>query len=428
PIAELGFFAACGVLISLCLTLLLLPALLAIVPAKPILSQGAERGTSRIDRILLGCGNLAVSRPWLVTATSFAVILVAAAGIFRLDFSHHVLHWFKANSEIRRNTELIDGKMKGSISMEIIVDTGVENGLYHPETMNSLDELEKKLMEYRGGGKDMFVGKTLSLADMLKEINQALNENRSEHYSIPQSRQAIAQELLLFENSGSDDLEDVVDSRFSKARLTAKVPWNDSVAYVDMLDYVRRQIKETFHDKHKITVTGLMVIMMETIFAMMQSTITSYAVAGVIITVLMILLIGRIRMGLISMIPNLSPIVITLGLMGWLGIKLDMFTLLIGSIAIGLAVDDTIHFFHNFRKYYEETGSTRKAVQETLTTAGRAMLVTTLVLTTGFWLFMFASMDNIFFFGLLTGLTIMFAFLADVLLAPALLTIITKSK
>lgn len=128
------------------------------------------------------------------------------------------------------------------------------------------------------------------------------------------------------------------------------------------------------------------------------------------------------------MIPNLFPIILTLGLMGWLEINLDMFTLLIGSIAIGLAVDDTIHFFHNFRKYHEQTENVRKAVEETLLTAGRAMLVTTLVLATGFWIFMLATLNNVFYFGLLTGITLVFAFLADVLLAPAILTLMTKDS
>ncbi len=114
--------------------------------------------------------------------------------------------------------------------------------------------------------------------------------------------------------------------------------------------------------------------------------------------------------------------------MGWLGIPLDMFSMLIGSIAIGLAVDDTIHFFHNFRRYFEETGNIREAVKETMLTTGRAMFVTTLVLATGFWLFIFASLQNLFYFGSLLGITLIFAFLADIILAPALLTIANKDR
>jgi len=114
-------------------------------------------------------------------------------------------------------------------------------------------------------------------------------------------------------------------------------------------------------------------------------------------------------------------------MMGMVGIPLDMFTLLIGSIAIGLAVDDTIHFFHNYMRYLKQYGDSRKAIEETLGTAGRAMLVTSTVLTLGFWLYMLATMNNLFNFGFLTGLTLLIAFLADVNLSPALLTWVDKA-
>ncbi len=135
-------------------------------------------------------------------------------------------------------------------------------------------------------------------------------------------------------------------------------------------------------------------------------------------------LVGSVRMGLISMIPNLAPILITIGIMGWVGVPLDLFTLLIGCIAIGLAVDDTIHFMHNFRRYYEESGDVNEAVRHTLLSAGQAMLFTTLTLSMGFFIYMLSSMTNMILFGLLTGFTILLAFIADVVLAPALMALV----
>ena len=125
-------------------------------------------------------------------------------------------------------------------------------------------------------------------------------------------------------------------------------------------------------------------------------------------------------------LPNLVPVVVTLGLMGWLGMPLDAFTLLIGSIALGLAVDDTTHFLHNFRSYYEQSGDAVAAVRETLTTTGQAMLFTSLVLSSGFFVYMFASMDNLFNFGLLSGFTILVACVAEIFLTPALLTLFAQ--
>ena len=132
--------------------------------------------------------------------------------------------------------------------------------------------------------------------------------------------------------------------------------------------------------------------------ATIESMKQSYLIAILVISLMMILLIGNIRIGLISMIPNLAPIILTLGLMGWFGIPIDLFTMLIGSIAIGLAVDDTIHFMHNYRRYHHDTGDVREAVRNTLLTTGRAMLVTTVVLSSGFFLYMFATLSNLFQF------------------------------
>jgi predicted RND superfamily exporter protein len=114
--------------------------------------------------------------------------------------------------------------------------------------------------------------------------------------------------------------------------------------------------------------------------------------------------------------------------MGWMRIPMNLFTMLVGSIAIGLAVDDTIHFMHNFRRYFEASGDAEFAVMETLHTAGRAMMVTTCVLSIGFFTFMFASMNNLFDFGMLTGITLITALMSDYFLAPALMIIVNRRK
>jgi predicted RND superfamily exporter protein len=135
----------------------------------------------------------------------------------------------------------------------------------------------------------------------------------------------------------------------------------------------------------------------------------------------MILAVGDIRLGLLAMIPNLFPIIIALGVMGYLNIPLNTYNLIGGSIAIGLAVDDTIHFFHNFRRYYLRSGDIDFAVRETLRSAGRALLATTLILVASFWMRLISDLKVIADFGLVMGIALFVAFLADVLLAPALL-------
>ncbi|MBT4287817.1 MAG: MMPL family transporter [Deltaproteobacteria bacterium] len=428
PFADLGIYSSIGVLLALLYTMILIPVLLSIFPVKAINHQQNKK-SNRLDNILLKCGDLAFDHSWKVTSLAFIIFIIAMIGISRLEVTHDVLKWFPEGSIIRQNTDLIEKNLKGSVSMEVVVSTKAENGLYDPEVLTSIEKITNRATEITNNQGIHLVGKTVSLADILKEIHKALNANDDDYYKIPDNKNLIAQEFLLFENSGSDDLENQVDSLFSKTRITLKMPWKDAKVYVNILDEIKEYSRAVLNPDVKILITGLVTLMMETMWAMINSTIISYLIAGVVITILMILLLGNLKIGIVSMIPNLMPIIITLGFMGWANIQLDMFTLLIGSIAIGLAVDDTIHFFHNFRKYYEITGSRKKAIEETLLTAGKAMLVTTLVLATGFWIFMAATLNNLFLFGLLTGMTLVIAFLADVLLAPALLTIIySKDK
>jgi predicted RND superfamily exporter protein len=160
--------------------------------------------------------------------------------------------------------------------------------------------------------------------------------------------------------------------------------------------------------------------------ASINSAVKSYIIAAVVIALMMISVVGGLRIGLLSMLPNFLPIVIVLGFMGIAGIPVDMMSILIGSIALGLVVDDTVHFIYNFRRYYYETGDARQAVEQTFLGTGRALLTTSVVLSTGFIVFVTATMLNIQRFGILVTMTIIVALLADFILSPALLVMFAK--
>ena len=425
PVADLGKFAGTGVLLAMVYTLVLLPALLAIVPIKANKEKIDEPKVTATDRLLTAIGKIATGYPYAILIVSTIILFLSIAGAMKIRFTHDPLRWLPKTNSARIATEKIDQELRGSISLEIIVDTEKENGLYEPDILNRLEESAKYLETLKVG--EIFAGKAWSLTTILKEINRALNENRKEFYTIPQDRKLIAQELLLFENSGSDDMEDFTDSQLSKARLMIKVPFKDAVAYSNFLDVVQEHFQRFYPDE-KIIITGMSTLLFRTVSNAIDSMARSYLYAFIIITILMVLLIGHLRIGLLSMVPNLAPIIVTLGLMGWFKIPMNLFTMLVGNIAIGLAVDDTIHFMHNFRRYFEETGDAKFAVMETLHTAGRAMLVTSCVLSIGFFIFVFATMNNLFHFGLLTGFTIVMALVADYFIAPALMMIVYKNR
>ena len=168
--------------------------------------------------------------------------------------------------------------------------------------------------------------------------------------------------------------------------------------------------------------------MARTIPAAIKSMTRSYILAFLIITIMMMVLVENVKLGLVSMIPNLLPIVAIMGVMGMARIPLDMTTLMIGSIALGLVVDDTVHFMYNFRRYYEKRRDAYHAIRETLLGAGRALLITSLVLSFGFFADMFATLTHIKRFGFFTGMTILVALLADFVVAPALMVVLTRQR
>jgi len=424
PISDLGVFASIGVLISLVLTLTLLPALLSLTKLK----VKAKKEAGKIDRLMKSLARIPVEHTKAILIGSFVIVVASLALASQVRLSHNPLKWFQPDVQTRISTEVIDAKMNGSVTIEVVIDTGKENGWQDPVRLAKLNDFSKKIEAY----KDEYthVGKVVSLATIVKETNRALHENKEEYYAIPKEEKAeeknlVAQELLLFENSGSDDLEDVVDSQFSKARVTIKLPWLDSIEAVGVLNYVKKEAKETFAED-KVEATGMIPLLINTFSNAVYSSAESYLIAGIAITFMMMLILGSVRLGLISMIPNLVPIIMGLVVMYVGKMPLDMFTLLIGSIAIGLAVDDTIHFLHNFKRYYLETGDAAKAIEETFFTTGKAMVITTIVLSLGFFAYLGASMISIQNFGVITGSVIIFALLSDLLLAPALMVVAAK--
>lgn len=419
PISDLGTYASFGVLMSLFLTLTLLPALLSITKLK----QKTKTKADKLDIVMKKLSVIPIRHYKGILLVSGVLVVVAFLAATKIHLSHNPLKWFQPDSYDRISTEVIDENLNGSVTIELIIDTQTENGWNDPERLNKLNRLSSDMEQYVD--RYTHIGKVISLATIVKETNRALHENKEEYYTIPDNADLVSQELLLFENSGSDDLEDVVDSQFSKARISIKLPWTDAVKAVGVLKYVNDEAQKRFPNE-TVTTTGMIPLLINTFAHAVSSSVTSYLIAFIGISLMMILILGSVRIGLLSMIPNLTPIIMGLLIMYVANIPLDMFTLLIGSIAIGLAVDDTIHFMHNFRRYYLEYGDAFKAIEQTFFTTGKAMVITTIVLSLGFYAYMMANMISVQNFGLLTGSVIVLALLADLFLAPALMIVVAK--
>ncbi len=425
-IAEMGIFAAAGVMIALVYSLILLPALIAIVPVKIKHEKIASKKAQRMDSFLLFFVNTSTRYPKQIVLISLLLTIVSVVYITQLKFSQNLIDFFPDDMKVKTDLFFVDDKLNGTITAEVVVDTRTENGIHDPKILNKIEAFTNEVEQIRR--PEIYVGKVFSIIDILKETNKALHDNDAAHYMIPQDKMVIAQELLLFENSGSDDLEKVVDSRFSKTRITIKTPWVDSVIYNTFIEEIEEMAERTFKDQAITYTSGLSAIMGRVIPAALRSMAESYILAFFVITIMMILLVGYLKLGLLSMIPNVIPIIIVMGLIQVVGQPLNLNTLFIGSIAIGMVVDDTIHFMHNFRRYYDLTKDAYTAIRETLLGTGRALLITSLVLSSCFFSLILGTLKSTSSFGFYTAITIVIAFFADFLLSPALLVLYVGRK
>ncbi len=421
PVANLGIFASASIVLGLLFVLVLLPAMLATLKLKhkPVASYNKT-----MDAFLHKIADFSLNNAKSIVIISGVMIIIATSFVVQMKFSHHPLLWFEADNPVRVNVETIDKELNGSMTLEIVVDTGRENGLYEPAMLQKIERTTDYLNTLKDG--EIFVGKTITLVDVLKETNKALNANNAAFYKIPVNKELIAQELFLFANSGSDDLEDFVDSGFSKARITVKVPFVDAIKYNQFLSEVKTHVAQEFGTNANVSFTGVGVLLASIMEKSIHSSATSYVLAFGLIALMMILLIGNIKIGLISMIPNILPMLSIAAIMVGFGIPFDMFSMLVGAIALGLAVDDTVHFMHNFNRYRLEGKNVDEATRLTLINTGRAIITTSIVLALGFLVLLSASMANMFNFGVLTASAIFVALIADFLLVPAMMKILEK--
>lgn len=420
PISHLGIIAPIGVMLAFLYTVVLLPALLSIFPLKAQrqFSESAQE-RSRLVHALTALGDFGTKYSKTVIAGFALLLAISLAGATQARFSHSVLMWFPEQDPLRVAMDTLDESLRGTASIELILDTGKPQGLKDPATLRKIESA----MQFAEGLErgPLFVGKAMSIVDVVKELNQALHENDPAHYVIPDNRDLITQELLLFENSGSDDMEEIVDSEYRVARVSLRVPLTDAMLYQDFVAELQSGVEKILGAEIKVHATGLVDLLTTTFANVVRNMARSNLIAFLLITPMMVLLVGHWRRGLLSMIPNILPVVVVIGVMGWFDIPFDAATTLIGAIIIGLSVDDTIHFMYKFQRYSEQTGNTELAVQKTIETTGAAMFFTSVVLCGGFFVFLFAYLKNGQNFGLLAGIAIIVALLADLVFSPAAL-------
>ncbi len=427
PVADFGIASAMGIIFALIFSVGLLPALITILPIK---NKPLKNPESKLNqRFLRSCGSLAARRPALVLSVWGIVLVSSLISASNMRLSHEPIKWLSEDDPVRISMNRLNDEFGGGMFLEVMIDTDKQGGIKDPELLRRIEQIYQTAYSYEGR---ILISKAVSILDVAKETHQALNRNDASYYAVPDNRELLAQELLLFENSGSDDLERMVDSQFSKARITFRTTYVDAVYYPEFQETFYRDVENILADypgfEGDVVFTGFLSTSSETMPALINSLIRSYLLAFLTITPIMMFMLGSWKVGLLSMLPNVAPIVLALGLLGITDIPLDTFTLLIGSIALGLAVDDTIHFMHNYQRFYSEHGDNERAILQSLQTSGQAILFTSIVLVVSFLIYTLSIIAALVNFGILIALCVGVAFLADATLAPSLVTLVAKRK
>jgi len=260
------------------------------------------------------------------------------------------------------------------------------------ETLVALDSLQRYVDKYP------LTKRSSSILNILKDLNQTLNNGDTAYYAIPANSDEIAQQLLLYENAGGSEAETWIDYDYRRLRLQ-----------VEMNGYNSGEAERELKDVAEVA---------EKLFP--DAKITSFAVSLLIIGVLMMLVFGSIRLGLIGLIPNIMPAITVGGLMGWLGYPLDMMTATIMPMILGLAVDDTIHFINHGHLEFQRQHNYRKATLRTFRIVGTPILLTSLVISANFAMYMTSNGLTIIHMGILSVAGVLTALLADLCITPLL--------
>lgn len=431
-IANFGTFSAVGVFAALLHSLVLLPVLLSFHRGR---RMGAGGTAHRFFRGLLRrCDALSApvyldgrrshGRRNAVLVASAVAMVVVGIGIHRAEVKHDPMTWLPRDNPGRVATETFDAHISGGSSFALLIEAPPGQDLKDLALLRGLAKLERHLLDYRDPVHGAVVRSVAGLLDPVRETWGALHGRAPPDYKLPDSQRGVVDTFTMFENSSADRLRRLLTVDGRVALMVMRVTWLDGQAYRPLITHIEAGIARHVGGRAKLTLTGRGLQSVTSANAIVGDLLRSFAVALLVISALMALLLRDRRLALVALVPNLLPIFAVVGLMGYLGIGVDMSNLLIASIGIGIAVDDTIHFLHHFRDHHTRYHDVDAAIRHAFHHAGQAILNTSLVLMAGFLVFAAADLGNIRIFGALIALTVALALLTDLLLAPALLRLV----
>ena len=418
-VRQFGTMAAAGVMFAFILTITFLPAMIMLLkqtPAKKLKFYTVGFRIKLLNRLV----KIVRVYPKQIIIFTLVVIVICIPGSFQINSHNSLMDDLKPGTTLYDDMMLAEEKMGSILPFEIIVSIKESNSsdikdIKDPEFLRNLDLLQ----QYVSSIED--VGKMVSMTDYIKEFNRAMNDGNNEFYSIPRSRSAIAQTILIY----GDEFNSLVNFDYTKARISGRVKDIDSRRAAEITNDINNYIMNYMPDYMDIEITGTTFLALATNDHLVHNLTTSFMAAFVLITIVMIILFRSVLITLISIIPNIIPMLAMAAIMGYFDILLRPPTAMTFAVAFGIAVDDTIHFLIRYRMELPALGwHYRDANDRTIMTTGLAMTTTTGILVAGFLILIFSSFRPTADFGLLAASTIFVALIIDLTFLPALLGLI----
>lgn len=419
PLRKFGLTGAVGVMFSFVISIFLLPILLSIIPVpKGRYRERIEEGL--LAKILIWLGGWQKKRAIIIILVSSVALIPAILSLPLNIVGTNSIRYLRKNDDIRKQIEWLDDNIGGTRSLEFLIDGGRENAFKDPSLLRKVERFQDHLK----GIKD--ITEVYSAVDLVKTLNRAFHGGKEEARAIPETYAEVTQQLFIIE--GSRELEQFMSYDYSKARVMAMVKADGGLGVYKQLPEVEKVMHEIFGDTARISITGQLYSHQQMEQYIVTSQIKSFALAFVVIQIIMILILRSFRLGMLAMVPNFLPILFGAALLPLLGYHLDIGTTMPAIVTLGLVVDDSIHFLTRLRQQLDRKAGIKVAIARSMNDVGRPIIFTSLVLGLGFLAIFPSKFVPGAQFGILAASVVVFALVFDLLVLPAIMGFVWSGK
>ena len=420
---EFGIVASICIIAIFLLCLLIIPIVYSFMPV-PKNKHLKHLNKRWINRFVDWMENKVRHNRIAIYIISIGLLCVSIIGIYNIKISGSLIEDMPKKTEFFKSIRFFEKEYKGIMPLEILIDTKRKKGVMKLATLKRMNELQEYIEEFPE------FSKSLSVVDLVKYSKQAYYNGNPEYYQLPNSQERSF--ILRYAKSSAQDtnlLKSYVDSTGQFARITTFMKDTGTERFDRIEEDLKAKALKIFpQDRYTVSFTGKALLFQKGTKYLVKNLIISLSLAILLIALFMAWMFRSFRMILVSLIPNLLPLIITAGLMGFLGVPIKPSTILVFSIAFGISVDDTIHFLAKYRQeLIANNWKIKKSVYAALRETGVSMFYTSIVLFFGLSVFTISSFGGTVALGALVSVTLVFAMLANLLLLPSLLLSLEKS-